>query len=79
MDMEELMNLLVKDESPSQISDGIKDQLFARSAEKLQNIRPEVAASIFDDGADVDFDADADDEESTEFESDVDLGGSEIE
>jgi len=77
MDMEELMNLLVKDESPSQISDGIKDQLFARSAEKLQNIRPEVAASIFDDGADVDFDAD--DEESTEFESDVDLGGAEIE
>ena len=71
------MNLLVKDESPSQISDGIKDQLFARSAEKLQNIRPEVAASIFDDGVDVDFDAD--DEESTEFESDVDLGGTEIE
>ena len=79
MDMEELMNLLVKDESPSQISDGIKDQLFARSAEKLQNIRPEVAASIFDDGADVDFDAETG---TQEFESDVDLdsdGDTEIE
>ena len=74
MDMEELMDLLVKDESPSQISDGIKDQLFARSAEKLQGIRPQVAASLFDDG--VDFDAE---EETSEFDSDVDLDSEEIE
>ena len=69
MDMEELMDLLVKDESPSQISDGIKDQLFARSAERIQAIRPEVAASIFDDG--IDFDTSS--EEPAEFESNVDL------
>ena len=75
MDMDELMDLLVKDESPSQISDGIKDQLFARSAERIQAIKPQVAASIFDDG--IDFDAA--DEEPNEFESDVDLGGTEIE
>ena len=31
--MDELMDLLVKDESPSQISDKIKDILFAKSAE----------------------------------------------
>jgi hypothetical protein len=47
--MEELMDLLVKDESPSQISDKIKDILFAKSAEKIQTIRPQVAASIFDE------------------------------
>ncbi len=77
MDMEELMDMLVKDESPSQISDGIKDQLFSRSAEKLQGIRPEVAASLFDDGgADVDFDTE---EETSEFDSDVDLDSEEIE
>ena len=75
MDMEELMDLLVKDESPSQISDGIKDQLFARSAEKLQGVRPQVAASLFDDG--IDFDAE--EEETSEFESDVDLDSEEIE
>lgn len=75
MDMDELMDLLVKDESPSQISDGIKDQLFSRSAEKLQDIRPQVAASIFDDG--INFDAEEDEE--TEFDADVDLGGTEIE
>ncbi len=74
MDMDELMDLIVKDESPSQISDGIKDQLFSRSAEKIQNIRPQVAASIFDDG--IDFDADS---STSEFDSDVNLDGGEIE
>lgn len=72
--MDELMDLLVKDESPSQISDGIKDILFAKSAERIQGIRPQVAASLFDDG--IDFDADS---ETSEFNSDVDLGGDEIE
>jgi len=48
--MEELMDLLVnKDESSSQISDKIKDTLFAKSAERIEAIRPQVAASIFDD------------------------------
>ena len=67
MDMDELMSLLVKDESPSEVSDAIKDQLFSRTAEKIQNIRPQVAASVFD--GDIDFDA----EEDTEFDGDVDL------
>jgi len=66
--MDELMDLLVKDESPSQISDGIKDILFAKSAEKIQNIKPQVASSLFDDG--IDFDTDS---STSEFESDVNL------
>ena len=73
MDMDELMDLLVKDESPSQISDGIKDQLFARSAEKLQGIRPQVAASLFDN--DINFDED----QPVEPESDVNLDSEETE
>jgi hypothetical protein len=76
MDMDELMDLIVKDESPSQISDGIKDQLFSRSAERIQGIRPQVAASLFDDGTDVDFDTDS---STSEFDSDVDLDGVEVE
>jgi len=45
------MDMLVKDdESASQISDKIKDILFAKSAEQIETIRPNVAASIFDDG-----------------------------
>ena len=47
--MEELMDLLVKDESPSQVSDKIKDMLFAKTAEKIDAIRPKVAASVFDE------------------------------
>jgi hypothetical protein len=65
--MDELMDLLVTDGSSSQISDRIKDVLFAKSAENIETIRPNVAASIFDD--DVDLDSQ---EVSTEFESDVD-------
>jgi len=67
MDMDELMDLLVKDESPSSVSDAIKDQLFSRTAEKIQGIRPDVAASIFDD------DVNLDSEEEVEFDSDVNL------
>ena len=47
--MEELMDLLVADESPAQVSDKIKDILFAKSAEKISDVRPQVAASVFDD------------------------------
>lgn len=44
------MDMLVsKDESASQISDKIKDLLFAKSAENIESIRPNVAASIFDE------------------------------
>ena len=67
MDMDELMDLLVKDESPSAVSDAIKDQLFSRTAEKIQGIRPDVAASIFDD------DINLDSEETPEFDDDIDL------
>ena len=47
--MDELMDLLVKDESPSQISDKIKDMLYAKSGEKVQDMQPTVANSLFGD------------------------------
>ena len=65
------MDLMVKDESPSQVSDAIKDLLFAKTASKIEDIRPKVAASVFDDGSEnldepqgeaVDSDSDLDDE-----------------
>ena len=52
--MEELMDLLVKDESPSQVSDAIKDMLFAKTASKIEDIRPKVASSLFDNDVDLD-------------------------
>jgi len=49
------MDLLAKDESSSQISDKIKDILFSKSAERIEAIRPTVAASIFDDATTVNY------------------------
>jgi len=46
--MDELMDMMATDESPSQISDRIKDMLFAKSAERVDNFRPNVASSVFD-------------------------------
>jgi hypothetical protein len=46
--MDELMDMIVTDESPSQISDKIKDLLFAKSGEKVDAFRPLVASSMFD-------------------------------
>ena len=45
----ELMDMIIADESPSAISDKIKDMLFAKSAEKVDAYRPEVAAGTFGD------------------------------
>ena len=42
------MDMMATDESPSQISDRIKDILFAKSAEKVDKFRPDVASSVFD-------------------------------
>jgi len=42
------MDLMATDESPSQISDKIKDMLYAKSSDRVNNFRPEVASSVFD-------------------------------
>ena len=42
-----LMDMIISDESPSNISDKIKDILFAKSAEKIDGVKGSVAASTF--------------------------------
>jgi hypothetical protein len=46
---DELMDMIINDESPSQISDKMKELLFAKSAEKVETARPVVANSLFGD------------------------------
>jgi hypothetical protein len=46
--MDELMDMIATDESPSQISDKIKDLLFAKSGEKVDAFKSVVASSMFD-------------------------------
>ncbi len=45
----ELMDMIIADESPANISDKIKDMLFAKSAAKVDSFRPEVAADTFNE------------------------------
>ena len=61
------MDMMVSDESPSQISDKIKDILFAKSAEKVDGYRPNVASSLFGDE-----ESEVDDEVETEVDAEVD-------
>jgi len=45
--MDELMDMIVTDESPANISNKIKDLLFAKSAERIDAFRPAVASDMF--------------------------------
>ena len=60
----DLMDMMASDESPSGISDKIKDILFNKSAEKIDAIRPDVATNMF--GQD-------EPEEEPEAELDIDI------
>ena len=57
------MDMIVADESPSDISDKIKEVLYTKAAEKVDNTRPNVALSMFDT------------EQETEVETETDAEG----
>jgi len=62
------MDLMVNDESPSQISDKIKDMLYSKSADKISGIRPDVASQLFDKEDEIDTEVEAEAEVETETE-----------
>jgi len=43
----DLMDMMASDESPSGISDRIKDILFTKSADNIDDIKPSVSSSMF--------------------------------
>tara|TARA_Y100000817_G_scaffold298027_1_gene274847 strand:- start:670 stop:876 length:207 start_codon:yes stop_codon:yes gene_type:complete len=45
--MDELLDNIITDGSPSQISDAIKDLLYAKTAEKVNSHRSVTASSLF--------------------------------
>jgi hypothetical protein len=47
--MDDLMDAIVANQSPSQVSDAIKDLLYAKSATKVDDLKPEIANSLFGD------------------------------
>ena len=59
----ELMDMIAADESPSNISDKIKDLLFAKSAEKVDGVRPDVANTMLQEPEEEEVDDTPDSEE----------------
>ncbi len=45
--MEELIDLIATDGAPSDVSDKIKELLYAKASERVNAARPEVAATMF--------------------------------
>ena len=66
--MEELVDLIATDASPSDVSDKIKDALMAKAAARIDAFRPDVASSIFDAEA-PEEEEEVSDEQPTEEES----------
>jgi hypothetical protein len=50
--MEDLIDMITADESPSQISDKIKEILFSKSSERIDALRPSISQSMFDEISD---------------------------
>ncbi len=48
------MDNIAADGSSSQISDQLKDMLYAKSAERVNAFRPQVATSVFNSNDEVD-------------------------
>ena len=53
--MEELIDLIATDSAPSEISDKIKDLLFAKASERIEGAKPYVASSLFGGENDEDY------------------------
>ena len=46
--MDELLDMIATDSSAADISDSIKDTLYAKAAERINTQRPDIAAHLFD-------------------------------
>ena len=66
--MEDLVNLIATNQSASDISDKIKEILYAKATEKINEETPEVSASMF--GQDEDEDEEDDEYEDEDEEDD---------
>ena len=68
--MDELMNLMIADESPSEISDSIKNQLFAKAGSRVDALKPAVTNAMM--GYELESEEDVEPESETVGELDND-------
>ena len=74
--MEDLMDMIIADDSPSQVSDTIKNALFAKSAERVDAFRPDCASTMFADD-EVENEVEAETETEVEAEAETEIGDEE--
>ena len=70
--MDELMNLIIADESPSEISDSIKTTLFAKAGERVDALKEPVANAMLGYEIETEDDVEAEAETDTVGELDND-------
>ncbi len=63
--MDNIIDLIATDAKPSEVSDQIKDALYAKAAEKIEAIRPNIALSVFSEPTESESEVEPE-EESTE-------------
>ena len=68
--MDELMNLMIADESPSEISDSIKTQLMQKATARIDALKPAVANAML--GYELESEEDVEPESETVGELDND-------
>lgn len=49
--MDDLMDMIIGDETPTNISNKIKDALYAKASERVDALRSPVAGTVFGDDA----------------------------
>jgi len=47
--MEDIIDLIATDSAASEVTDKLKDVLFAKSAERIESQRPNISSSMFDE------------------------------
>ena len=63
--MDDIINAIATDASASEVSDALKDAIFAKAAEKIDALKPRVANSMF---GEVESEAETEVEAETETE-----------
>ena len=47
--MTNILDLIASDQNSSDISDAIKDVLYAKSSEKIDSLKPSISSNMFDE------------------------------
>ena len=68
--MDELMNLMIADESPSEISDSIKTQLMQKATARIDALKPAVANAMMGYELESEEDVESDAETVGELDND---------